>query len=148
VRTVWRGGRRRLRRRGAYAGGGRAPTTSWPTSRAALPGRATAQPRLGEWLPHREAEHAGYGDKDWHRVTLPWQRSMLSTYTCSSMWGSKLGTGCYFVECGDGWLVEEAWRRLGKGSVWGLSTSRQLVELAVRLRAVPGRAMISAPLSA
>lgn len=43
-----------------------------------------------------------------------------------------------FVECGDGWLVEEAWRRLGKGCVCGLSTSRPLVDLAVRLRGVPG----------
>src|SRR6266566_4489438 len=44
-----------------------------------------------------------------------------------------------FVECGDGWLVEEAWRRLGKGCAWGLSTSPQLIDLAVRLRSVPGR---------
>jgi len=44
-----------------------------------------------------------------------------------------------FVECGDGWLVEEAWRRMGKGCVWGLSTSPQLVELAVRLRGIPDR---------
>jgi ubiquinone/menaquinone biosynthesis C-methylase UbiE len=44
-----------------------------------------------------------------------------------------------FVECGDGWLVEEAWRRLGKGCVCGLSRSEQLVDLAVRLRGVPGR---------
>jgi len=43
-----------------------------------------------------------------------------------------------FVECGDGWLVEEAWRRLGKGCVCGLSMSRPLVDLAVRLRGVPG----------
>ena len=44
-----------------------------------------------------------------------------------------------FVECGDGWIVEEAWRRMGKGSVCGLSTSQRLVDLAVRLRGVPGR---------
>jgi len=44
-----------------------------------------------------------------------------------------------FVECGDGWLVEEAWRRLGKGCVCGLSTSPQLVDVAVRLRGVSGR---------
>jgi ubiquinone/menaquinone biosynthesis C-methylase UbiE len=44
-----------------------------------------------------------------------------------------------FVECGDGWLAEEAWRRMGKGSVCGLSTSAQLVDLAARLRGVPGR---------
>jgi SAM-dependent methyltransferase len=44
-----------------------------------------------------------------------------------------------FVECGDGWLPEEAWRRMGKGRVYGLSTSPELVEVAVRLRGIPGR---------
>lgn len=44
-----------------------------------------------------------------------------------------------FVECGDGWLAEEAWRRMGKGWVCGLSTSEQLVDRAARLRGVPGR---------
>ncbi len=44
-----------------------------------------------------------------------------------------------FVECGDGWLVEEAWRRMGKGCAWGLSTFPQLVELAVQLRGIPDR---------
>ena len=44
-----------------------------------------------------------------------------------------------FIECGDGWVVEEAWRRLGKGHVCGLSTSAELVDLAVRLRGAPGR---------
>jgi len=44
-----------------------------------------------------------------------------------------------FVECADGWLVEEAWRRLGKGCVCGLSKSPELVDLAVRMRGVPGR---------
>ncbi len=44
-----------------------------------------------------------------------------------------------FVECGDGWVVEEAWRRLGKGNVCGLSTSPELVDLAVRLRGAPGK---------
>jgi len=44
-----------------------------------------------------------------------------------------------FVECGDGWLVEEAWRRMGKGCVWGLSTFPTLVELAAQLRGIPGR---------
>lgn len=43
-----------------------------------------------------------------------------------------------FVECGDGWLVEEAWRRMGKGRVFGLSTSPRLVDSAVQLRGVPG----------
>jgi len=43
-----------------------------------------------------------------------------------------------FVECGDGWLVEEAWRRMRKGRVVGLSTSPWLVDLAVQLRGVPG----------
>lgn len=44
-----------------------------------------------------------------------------------------------FVECGDGWLVEEAWRRMRKGCACGLSTSPTLVDLAARLRGVPGQ---------
>ena len=44
-----------------------------------------------------------------------------------------------FIECGDGWLVEEAWRRMAKGYVCGLGTSPRLLELAVRLRGIPGR---------
>lgn len=44
-----------------------------------------------------------------------------------------------FVECGDGWLVEEAWRRMRRGCVLGLSTSQRSVELAVQLRGAPGR---------
>jgi len=48
-----------------------------------------------------------------------------------------------FVECGDGWLVEEAWRRMRKGRVVGLSTSPRLVEVAVQLRGVPGQVEFS-----
>jgi len=44
-----------------------------------------------------------------------------------------------FIECGDGWLVEEAWRRMRRGCVWGLSTSPQLMALAAQLRGIPGR---------
>lgn len=44
-----------------------------------------------------------------------------------------------FIESGDGWLVEEAWRHLGKGYVCGLCASPELVDLAVRLRGVRGR---------
>ncbi|HEV8509916.1 MAG TPA: class I SAM-dependent methyltransferase [Gemmatimonadales bacterium] len=44
-----------------------------------------------------------------------------------------------FLECGDGWVAEEAWRRMGKGYVCGLSVSLQDVDAAVRLRGVPGR---------
>jgi len=44
-----------------------------------------------------------------------------------------------FIECGDGWVVEEACRRMGKGYVCGLSLSPQLVAVAVQLRGVPGR---------
>ena len=47
-----------------------------------------------------------------------------------------------FVECGDGWLVEEAWRRLGKGCVCGLSTSRPLVDLT---RGAAGRRSTAQP---
>ncbi len=44
-----------------------------------------------------------------------------------------------FVECGDGWLVEEAWRHLRKGHVCGLSMSSELVDLAFQLRGAPGK---------
>jgi SAM-dependent methyltransferase len=44
-----------------------------------------------------------------------------------------------FIECGDGWVVEEACRRMGKGYVCGLSLSPELVDVAVQLRGVPGR---------
>jgi len=43
-----------------------------------------------------------------------------------------------FVECGDGWLVEEAWRRMRRGRVVGLSMSPRLVAAAAQLRGVPG----------
>lgn len=43
-----------------------------------------------------------------------------------------------FVECGDGWVVEEAWRRMARGSAYGLSSSPSLVDSAVQLRGVPG----------
>ena len=43
------------------------------------------------------------------------------------------------VECGDGWAVEEAWRRMTKGYACGVDTSVALVALANRLRAVPGK---------
>jgi ubiquinone/menaquinone biosynthesis C-methylase UbiE len=44
-----------------------------------------------------------------------------------------------FVECGDGWVAEEAWRRMGKGYVCGLDRSSSVVALATELRAVPGK---------
>jgi ubiquinone/menaquinone biosynthesis C-methylase UbiE len=44
-----------------------------------------------------------------------------------------------FVECGDGWVAEEVWRRMGKGYVCGLDTSSRVVALATELRAVPGK---------
>ena len=44
-----------------------------------------------------------------------------------------------FVECGDGWVAEEAWRRMAKGYVCGVDRSVKLVALATQLRSVPGR---------
>lgn len=44
-----------------------------------------------------------------------------------------------FVECGDGWIAEEAWRRAVRAYVCGLDTSVAHVELAKRLREVPGK---------
>ena len=43
-----------------------------------------------------------------------------------------------FVECGDGWIVEEAWRRARRGYACGVDTSAALVARATALRAVPG----------
>jgi len=44
-----------------------------------------------------------------------------------------------FVECGDGWVAEEAWRRMAKGYVCGVDRSVKLVALATQLRSGPGR---------
>jgi len=44
-----------------------------------------------------------------------------------------------FVQCGDGWIVEEAWRRAVRAYVCGLDTSAADVELAKQLREVPGK---------
>lgn len=52
------------------------------------------------------------------------------------LWG---GERLLFIECGDGWVAEEAWRRIGKGSVCGVDRSPQLVASAARMRGVPGK---------
>ena len=45
-----------------------------------------------------------------------------------------------FVECGDGWAAEEAWRRRRtRGHVVALDMSSAAIERARRLRGVPGR---------
>ncbi len=44
-----------------------------------------------------------------------------------------------FLECGDGWIAEEAWRRARRAYACGLDASAAHVELARRLREVPGR---------
>jgi ubiquinone/menaquinone biosynthesis C-methylase UbiE len=44
-----------------------------------------------------------------------------------------------FVECGDGWIVEEAWRRVPRAYAYGLDNSPAHVELARQLREVPGK---------
>jgi ubiquinone/menaquinone biosynthesis C-methylase UbiE len=43
-----------------------------------------------------------------------------------------------FVECGDGWIAEEAWRRARRSYACGMDTSPARVELARQLREVPG----------
>ena len=43
-----------------------------------------------------------------------------------------------FLECGDGWIAEEAHRRALKGYACGLDTTVELVSLATELRGVPG----------
>jgi SAM-dependent methyltransferase len=44
-----------------------------------------------------------------------------------------------FVQCGDGWIVEEAWRRAQRAYLCGLDTSPAQVDRAQRLREVPGK---------
>ena len=44
-----------------------------------------------------------------------------------------------YVESGDGWPAEEAWRRMGRGYVCGVDASSTMTELARRLRGVDGR---------
>jgi len=44
-----------------------------------------------------------------------------------------------FIQCGDGWIVEEAWRRALKTYVCGLDMSVTHVELARQWREVPGK---------
>ncbi|HEV2750274.1 MAG TPA: class I SAM-dependent methyltransferase [Gemmatimonadales bacterium] len=44
-----------------------------------------------------------------------------------------------FVGCGDGWIVEEAWRRAVRAYACGVDTSPDLVARAAELRGVPGR---------
>jgi SAM-dependent methyltransferase len=44
-----------------------------------------------------------------------------------------------FVECGDGWIAEECWRRAVRAYVRGLDRSGPHVEAARQLRQVPGK---------
>ena len=43
-----------------------------------------------------------------------------------------------FVQCGDGWIVEEAWRRVRRGYACGVDTSAALVARATALRGIAG----------
>lgn len=44
-----------------------------------------------------------------------------------------------FVECGDGWAAEEAWRRAQKAYVLGVDLSVEAIVRAESLRGIPGR---------
>ena len=44
-----------------------------------------------------------------------------------------------FVECGDGWIAEEAWRRALRAYVCGLDTSVEQIARAKQLREVRGK---------
>ncbi len=44
-----------------------------------------------------------------------------------------------FLECGDGWIAEEAWRRAPRACACGLDISPVHIELARQLREVPGK---------
>jgi SAM-dependent methyltransferase len=50
----------------------------------------------------------------------------------------RAGERRLFVECGDGWVVEEAWRRVRRGYACGVDRSATLIARANALRAVPG----------
>jgi ubiquinone/menaquinone biosynthesis C-methylase UbiE len=47
-------------------------------------------------------------------------------------------TRLLFVECGDGWIAEEAWRRTKKGYACGVDSSPELIARAAAQRGVPG----------
>ena len=49
-----------------------------------------------------------------------------------------------FIQCGDGWAAEEAWRRASRSYVCGVDTSPTLVGLATGLRGVPGKVQFDA----
>src|SRR5690242_2425515 len=44
-----------------------------------------------------------------------------------------------FVGCGDGWIVEQGWRRALRAYACGIETSAPLVAQAAELRGVPGK---------
>jgi len=44
-----------------------------------------------------------------------------------------------FVECGDGWIAEECWRRAARAYVFGVDRSSRQVAAARQLRQVPGK---------
>jgi SAM-dependent methyltransferase len=44
-----------------------------------------------------------------------------------------------FVGCGDGWIVEQGWRRAPRAYACGIETSAPLVAQAAELRGVPGK---------
>jgi ubiquinone/menaquinone biosynthesis C-methylase UbiE len=47
-------------------------------------------------------------------------------------------TRLLFVECGDGWIAEEAWRRSRHGYACGVDSRPELIARAEALRSVPG----------
>jgi len=79
-------------------------------------------------LPHVRSDAAP------ERETLQRSRSLLLLDRAKIQAWQRL----LFVECGDGWIVEEAWRRVRRGYVCGVDTSAALVDRATALRGVPG----------
>lgn len=51
----------------------------------------------------------------------------------------KGGSRALILDCRDGWAAEEAWRRIGRGQVWGVDVSHNMIELAKRYREIHGR---------
>src|SRR2546430_8713617 len=103
-------------------------------------GGPTARGSRSPVLPGRRAHlvvSAVLEETDRDRGTLATPRSPeLAIVDELRIWG---GERLLFVECGDGLVAEEAWRRIAKGYVCGLDRSARLVALATRLRGVPGK---------
>jgi len=105
-------------------------------SRGTRGGGATPRGRVGgtgiaQWHTMSSIPHAA--DPAHTDARRGWDLLVLEHMKCQA-WDRIL-----FVECGDGWIAEECWRRAVRAYVRGLDTSARHVEAARRLRQVPGK---------